>query len=371
MTGPKPTDNPASEVQACRVEIKPPEGFSEAGPDRIKLPLAFRDYVVLLAASKATVDIYRDMIKPLGFYKILDVHEGPTVLRRAKQISPNLVVASTDIPIFSGPQILSAARQDSELTELPFLIIGAKEDARPGGLADNVRALAPAAFVGLPTNSRELTREVVNLMTPLIDPNHEKALELMDQAAELVKADNLHEAAILFVQATSLNPTHLGAKLSLAAVFADLDNFDGAEEAYLGALDLDPYSMVAYFGLAELYERRGDYEHTISVLTQALGLAKMLKASDKSISRINFFIGEFELRLERLRKAAESFELAVDQNPDDAVLRSDIGDSYLEKGYLAECEEHYLAALTIDPNQAHIFNRLGIAYRKQKNTTRP
>ena len=80
---------------------------------------------------------------------------------------------------------------------------------------------------------------------------------------------------------------------------------------------------------------RGDYDHTISVLTQALALAQMLKASEKSISRINFFIGEFELRLKRLRKAAASFDTAIDLNPDDAVLRSDIGDSYMEKGLFA------------------------------------
>ena len=338
--------------------------------EEVKIPLVFRDYVVLLASSKATVGIYRDMLKPLGVYKVVGVHKGQKVLSAARKIAPNLVVASTDMEVFSGPQVLSAVRQEKDLCDLPFLIVGAKEDTKPGGLADNVKKHHHTAFVGLPCSRNDFCQAAVDLMTPLINPDHEKALALMDQAAESVKQNDLQRAAEIYFQAKMLNPGHMGAVLSLAAVFTDLGNYDGAEEAYLEALALDTYSMVAYFGLAELYELRNDYEHTISVLTQALGLAKMLKASNKSISRINFFIGEFELRLERLRKAAKSFDTAVEQNPDDAVLRSDIGDSYLEKGYLEECEEHYQASLNIDPNQAHIFNRLGIAYRKQKKYTK-
>ncbi len=331
----------------------------------IQIPLSFREYVVLLATNKATTDIYRGLIKPLGVAKVVGVHTGQQVLGTAKKISPDMVVATTDISVFSGPQILSAARQDPDLADTPFLIIGAKEDDKPGGLAESVRRFDKAAFVGLPADGKEFYQAVVDLMTPFINPGHEKALELMDRADISVKKDNLKKAAELYSQARMLDPENLGAALSLAAVYSVMEKYDEAEDAYLNALELDQYSLVAYFGLAELYECRGDYEHTISVLTQALGLAQMLKASKKSISRINFFIGEFELRLKRLRKASKSFNTAIDLNPDDAVLRSDIGDSYMEKGHLQECEEHYQASLMIDPNQAHIFNRLGIAYRKQ------
>lgn len=338
--------------------------------DDLKIPLSFREYVVLLATNQATIDIYRGMIKPLGFQKVIDVHTGQKVLGTAKQLSPDLVIATTDIHVFSGPQILSAARQDPALTNLPFLVIGAKEDAKPGGMADAVFNHENAAFVGLPCSGKQFHEVVVDLMMPFVNPGHEKALELMDQADVAVKNNNLQKAAELYCQARERDPGNLGATLSLAAVYSVMEKHDEAENLYLNALELDPYSLVAYFGLAELYECRGDYEHTISVLTQALGLAQMLKASNKSISRINFFIGEFELRLERLRNAANSFNTAIDLNPDDAILRSDIGDAFMEKGYMADCEEHYQASLRIDPNQAHIFNRLGIAYRKQKKFTK-
>lgn len=334
--------------------------------DDVAIPLSFREYIVLLATNQATSDIYRGMIKPLGFHKVVDVHTGQKVISAAKRLSPNLVVATSDMYVFSGAQILSAARQDPEVESMPFLIIGAKEDDKPGGMSASVRKFDHAAFIGLPCSSEDFNETVVELMRPFVDPDHEKALELMDQADMAVKQNDLEKAAEYYIQARELDAQNLGAALSLAAVYSVMEKDEEAEDAYLGALELDPYSLVAYFGLAELYERRGDFEHTISVLTQALGLANMLKASKKSISRINFFIGEFELRLERLRNAANSFDTAINMNPNDAVLRSDIGDSYLEKGYMEECEEHYQASLKIDPNQAHIFNRLGIAYRKQK-----
>lgn len=340
------------------------------GCANIDLPLVFRDYVVLLATNRATIDIYKAMLEPLGFYQVVAVHEGPKALGAARRARPNLVVASTGMSVFSGPQILTAAREDPELKELPFLIVGVREDEKPGGLADKVKQDCCADFVGLPVEPRGFCQAVVDLMRPFIDPDHEKALALMDRAAGAVKRGDLQAAAKDYHQATLISPDHLGGWLNLAAVQADLESFDGAEEAYLRALELDPYSLVAYFGLAELYERRGDYEHTIGVLQQALGVANIIKASNKSISRINFFIGEFELRLKRLLKAEGSFNVAIEENPEDAVLRADIGDAYMEKGYLEESEEHYQASLRIDPNQAHIFNRLGIAYRRQRKYSR-
>ncbi len=340
------------------------------GCAEVDLPLVFRDYVVLLATNRATADIYQAMLEPLGFYRVVDIHQGQKTLSMARKVRPQLVVASTGLSIFSGPQILTAAREDPELSELPFLIVGVREDEKPGGLADQIKKDCCAGFVGLPVKPRQFCQAVVDLMRPFIDPKHEQALALMDQAAGEVKEGDLTAAAADYHQATMLNPEHLGGWLNLAAVQADLERFDGAEEAYLRALELDPYSLVAYFGLAELYERRGDFEHTIGVLRQALGVANIMKASNNSISRINFFIGEFELRLKRLLKAKGSFENAIERNPDDAVLRADIGDAYMEKGYLAESEEHYQASLRIDPNQAHIFNRLGIAYRRQKKYNR-
>ena len=136
------------------------------------------------------------------------------------------------------------------------------------------------------------------------------------------------------------------------------------------ALTKNPENLKAYFSLADLHESNGELDLATQVLHEALNLARSMKGSNQSMARLNFYLGEFELRLKRLSDAAASFDRAIAATPDDACLRSQIGDAYAEKGYFAESEDHYRAALQINPFQAHVLNRLGIAYRRQKKYTK-
>jgi tetratricopeptide (TPR) repeat protein len=325
----------------------------------------FRDYSVLLVSSRLTMGIYEDMLRPCGFKIIETFHDDQKALGMIKRNKYNLVVTSRSLVVFSGAQLLSAVRDDKATENCPFIIIGEREDLKPGGLADQVHKVKLARFVALPMNAHDFEQIVEELLDPLIDPNREKAYGLMDEAAEKSAGGALVEAADLYTQALEMYKNHEGAWLQLGAVQGQLGKFEEAEAAYFQALRLNNYSLLAYFGLAELYEQRQDFEQTIGILRQALGVAQLMKVSSKSVSRINYFIGEFELRLKRLTGAEQSFNKAIEIAPDDAELRSDIGDAYAEKAYWAESEAHYRAAMEIDPNLAHVFNKLGIAYRRQ------
>ena len=324
-----------------------------------------RDYIVLLAAPKLTQGIYKDMLGPLGFGRIEATHEDQQAIGLMKKLKPSLVVATMSLSVFTGPQLMSAARQEKGLEDLPFAIIGVKEDLKPGGLAEKVEKAGFAKFAGLPLNQQQFTDILLELLDPLIDWDQEEAYRLFDEAEEFVRQDDPVKAADAYGKGLDLYGGNIASWLNYGSILADLERYEDAEKAYFRALDLNNFSLMAYMGLAELYERRRDYEQTIGLLRQALGIAGIVKLSSKSVSRINFFIGEFELRLKRLTGAEESFDKAVSEDPEDAGLQTDIGDAYAEKGYYSESEKFYQAALEIDPNLAHVYNRLGIAYRKQ------
>ncbi|MEW5725434.1 MAG: tetratricopeptide repeat protein, partial [Thermodesulfobacteriota bacterium] len=321
---------------------------------------------VLLAAPKLTQSIYRDMLSPLGFGGIETTHDDQRAISLMKKIKPRLVVATMSLSVFTGPQLLTAAREEPATRDIPFLIIGVKEDLKPGGLAEQVNSVPLARFAGLPLSQEQFCEVVLKFMDPLLDPKQEEAYRLFDQADESSKAGDPVRAAETYRQGLDLYDRNLDAWLNYGALLADLGRSEEAETAYFKALDLNNYSLMAYLGLAEIYEGRQDYEQTIGILRQALGLAHIVKLSSHSVSRINFFIGEFELRLKRLTGAEDSFGQAIAEAPDDAGLRTDIGDAYAEKGYYTESEKHYQAALEIDPSLAHVYNRLGIAYRRQQ-----
>ena len=325
----------------------------------------FRDYTILLVTNRLTLGIYQDLLKPLGFGRIESTSDDRKALAVAKKLNPQLVVASQNLGIFTGTQLLSSARGDKATEKTPFLILGNKEDLK-GGLDKKIKNFPHAAFIAMPAPEDQFKQMVLGLLEPLIDPEREAAYELFDRAEELAAKGDLAGAVEAYRSGLDKHPEHAESWVHMAGHMVSLEMWDDAELAYFKALKYNNYSLTAYFGLAEMYELREEYDQTIGLLKQALGVARMLKASSASVSRINFFIGEFELRLKRLTGAEKSFSEAIEDAPDDADLRTDIGDAYAEKGYYAESEKYYQGALAIDPNLAHVFNRLGIAYRRQE-----
>lgn len=326
----------------------------------------FRDYAVLLAAEQTNLSRYKEMLEPMGFGGIETIDDGKRIPELLKKVKPKLVVAASDLYAGSEPGLLTSIRKEEAARDIPFLIIGGHEDPAALDPGKNGDGIGPVKAVGEPQNQAELSQAVLELLDPLIDPKQEEAYGLIDEALEKAGSGDLNNAVEKYYKALGLYDRHLGAWLKLAGLLAELDRHDEVEIAYMAALETDSNSLQAYFGLAEHYEVSQQYEQTVGILKHALSIAQKVKASGKSLARINFFIGEFELRLKRLTNAKDSFDKAIENNPDDAQLRADIGDAYADKGHYEESEGHYQAALEFDPNLAHVFNKLGIAYRRQK-----
>ena len=332
----------------------------------ITMRRVFRDYQVLMAGSRVALPLYEEAFGHFGFQRIETLDDEIKFLKIFKKMKPNLVVLGRDLQVQSGLQLLQSARQEGDSGHIPFLIVGNETDFDEGGLADQVGRIGNAALIDISGEQARLTETVLALLDPLIDQDQEKAYTLMDEAAEQAKAGKTEEAVESYRKALDIYGRKSEPWGEMARLLASLGRYDEAEDAYLTVLTMNQYSLTAYFGLAELYESREDFDQSIGLLQQALGVAQLLKSSNQSLSKINFYIGEFELRLKRLSQAEESFTRAIELCPDDSQLRIDIGDAYSNRGHWAESEPHYEAANDIDPNVAHVFNKLGIAYRRQQ-----
>ena len=335
--------------------------------DEIVARRVFCVYTVLLAEDRSAPAGLKEVLENMGFGRIEVFQDGLPDLDQIRKLKPNLVVAPQNSTPITGFQLLTAVRGDEATARIPFIIVqgGPVEEAAEAAIG-RLSDYPPAALVEAPVEPERFSQAVVTLLDPLIDPKQEEAFGLIREADALGEAGDQSGAAEKYQQALNLYDHHLDAWLKMAQILADLGRFDEAEISYLAALEVDKYSLRVYFALAEYYENREDYEQTIGVLKQAQGIAEMIKATGKSLSKLNFFIGEFELRLKRLSAAKTSFNKAIELAPDDVKLQTDIGDAYADKGYDAESEKHYRAALEVDPNLAHIFNKLGMAYRRQK-----
>ncbi len=329
-------------------------------------PRSYREFLVLVVAAGVNQVRFLSLLEPMGFRQIKATDQDKHVVAMIKDTRPDLVVVTRNLAVFSGVQLLVAVRQAEEANETPFLIIGDKEDLRPGGMIETVKKADWAKLIAVPYSEDEFKKAIEELMSPLIDYKHEEAFARFDAAAEKVEAGELEEAAELYRSGLTLHGEWLEAWLRLGAVLVRLGRRDESAEAYLKALEVDAVSLEAYFGLAEIYEVREEYETAVELLHQALQVVQSIKSGPKNRAKINFYIGRFELKLSRLLEAKAAFQEAVKEDPQNAQLRTAIGDAYVEQGHYAEAEEYYKTALDIEPDLAHVYNRLGMAYRRQR-----
>lgn len=81
-----------------------------------------------------------------------------------------------------------------------------------------------------------------------------------------------HEAKEAYRRAIQLNRNHLNAYLGLGVTQAKLGNFTAATWAYEEAIKLDPNNAQTYEFMANMYQQRGQFQRTRTLLNQALTL---------------------------------------------------------------------------------------------------
>jgi len=325
----------------------------------------YRDYTVLLVTGVMGLRRYQEMVEGLGFGRVKATAEDKRAVGLIKNLKPDLVITERQLAVFSGLHLLAAARQNEESRLPPFLIIGVADDLKSSDIIKKIEAKPPAKLIAGPLDEESLAQAVADLLDAFVDRKKEEAYTKFDAAKEKAVAEELEAAVELYREGLVFSEEYIDAWLELAGVLVKLKRTKSAEQAYRRALDIDKASLRAFFGLSELYEQRGETGQAVEVLREALNTARQIQAAGQYTARINYYIGEFELRLARHQEAEKAFREAVEDDPENAELRADIGDSYADKGYHAEAEGHYEAALDMKPDMAHVFNRLGITYRKQ------
>lgn len=181
---------------------------------------------------------------------------------------------------------------------------------------------------------------------------------LRAELAELyVRSGELRKAREQAIALITLQPNEVEPRLFAARVDIALQEYSRAIEGYQGVLALSKDNEEALVLLGALYSRIGQYDHAVEVLRRATtlspesfianyGLGKALAASGqyddalrslRHAARLNASIAELHLytayvydRLGLRKKAMDSFNRAIDFNPDLEQARRQIGT--LEEG---------------------------------------
>lgn len=81
----------------------------------------------------------------------------------------------------------------------------------------------------------------------------------------------------------------------------------------------------------------------------------LANCSDTNKSSVYAWLGDYYVRKNDFKKAAECFEKALESNPGSAPLCSDLGNAYSALGEFDKAKEYYDRALAINPELAEIY----------------
>ncbi len=79
---------------------------------------------VLVVDDFATMRrILKNILKQIGFTKIIDADDGSTALAMLKKNKVDLIISDWNMPMVSGLELLKAVRSDESIKDMPFLMV--------------------------------------------------------------------------------------------------------------------------------------------------------------------------------------------------------------------------------------------------------
>jgi len=199
----------------------------------------------------------------------------------------------------------------------------------------------------------------IALYNKALSTGGENAEVLTEKGSALLQMGEVEQAVLAFQKAIELEMNFPRAYQGLGTAYEQLGDVHKAKENFNKVLNLEPdnvqvcyslgvlYQEEANFGQAKLYFEKG-IKHNKQFFKNYLGLAKNYEAEEKPL------------------EALKIYKEAMAHNPSQTFLSVTAGDFCLKHDMNKEAEEIFSAAISANETHIHLYNRMGIALRKQK-----
>jgi two-component system chemotaxis response regulator CheY len=82
--------------------------------------------ILIVDDYKTMLRIIRNLLKQLGFNNVDEATDGSTALQKLRDKAYGLVISDWNMEPMSGLDLLKEVRADTQLTELPFIMVTAE-----------------------------------------------------------------------------------------------------------------------------------------------------------------------------------------------------------------------------------------------------
>jgi tetratricopeptide (TPR) repeat protein len=186
--------------------------------------------------------------------------------------------------------------------------------------------------------------------------------EILFRKANELLLENQPAEALAVLEKLTQPPFRQQAKVLnlMGECYQALENHEDATFCFAQAIEINPKYLRAYQNLAALMEARGDLASARGYLEEARRLSPL------NPERL-FSLGQLCLKdgaPEEARKYLEESWRIGQYVP--AARRSEMAETFLAAGLNQVAEELFRRAIDASPQDAHLYNRLGVALRRQQ-----
>ena len=182
----------------------------------------------------------------------------------------------------------------------------------------------------------------------------------------LLRKSDPRRALEAFEKVGQLRPSDPEPHLSAALIADQSRDFATAEKEYQAAARLDPKSVEAAAGLANVYLETKRLEEAEAALRKYLALAAGDGTAPAQTASAHTQLGRVLLELHRRAEAIEEFEAALKLSPGDQKASQQLGWLYLQDKQYDKAEAQFRNSLQALPKDADLHHGLGKSLLMQK-----
>ncbi len=297
----------------------------------------------------------RNVLERIGYENILEANNGEIALEKLNSSKVDMILCEAVMSDMSGVEVLRAVRDNDEHQNIAFLMVSADKDHATVAEAGEGDV---DGFVIKPFTAQLIQEKIKEIMESRHTPSPVKIH--LDLGLVYLKSRQYEQALSEFRKALDINQNSPRVLLAIGRVKEQKGDLEEAEKLYLQAVKLSPQFLKAHDALAGLYEVRNDLKSVAEHLKLAAAISP--RNADRQIK-----LGQALIKTDQKHEAREVLNMVMKIAKDSyAKVARQVGDAFLEAGMMAEAQDVLMEGLSFYPKDLHLYNRLGIAYRKQK-----
>lgn len=186
----------------------------------------------------------------------------------------------------------------------------------------------------------------------------EKVDVLNEKGNTFLMMGDLENAITVFKRMTEIEANFPRAYQGLGDAYSQLGNFQEAKKNYVKVIEMEPKNVQVYHNLGSLCQEEGDVTGAHSYFTKGVQLNPKFAKNYLGLAK-NYELGG------QNKEGLKVYREAINQNPSLTILHITAGNFCLKHELNTEAEEIFGMAIGLNENHLHLYNRLGVALRKQ------